>query len=196
MRRRMTLRRPTSAALALLLLAVLAVLSGCENTRENNAGREGLPAEIGHLEYNVFISRQLNLQDVEDRGYYDGPEARPGLRSTSASSSRRATRTLRSTRRTGSPPATSRSRTRRATSSRPVALGKDNDFAYKARPLKQNACIPKEGTLASSAPTGGSLLLFELPLEALENRPLNLIITSPPIGPEQERETGRVELDA
>ena len=63
MRRRMSLRRPGFLALACLLASVVA-LTGCENTRENEAGREGLPEEVGHIEYNVYITRELNLRDV------------------------------------------------------------------------------------------------------------------------------------
>src|SRR3954468_16900790 len=77
MRRRMD-RRRNSFALAACLLAGLTALTGCENTRENDAGREGLPEEIGHIDYNVYITRELNLHDVEDSGYYKGVEAPPG----------------------------------------------------------------------------------------------------------------------
>ncbi len=78
MRRRMDLPRQKVALLASLLLGLLA-LTGCENTREHDAAREGLPEEIGHIEYNVYITRELNLRDVEDRDYYQGPEAPPGF---------------------------------------------------------------------------------------------------------------------
>ena len=71
----------------------------------------------------------------------------------------------------------------------PLPLPASNIWAYKARPLKQNACIPKRGSLASSGPTNGSMLIFEVPLETLENRPLQLIITAP------DSDEGRVELD-
>jgi hypothetical protein len=78
---------------------------------------------------------------------------------------------------------------------RPLPLPDDNVFAYQPRPLKHGACIPERGSLAANSPTNGALLIFKLPLQALENRPLQLIIESPPLGPEQERDEGRVELD-
>ncbi len=57
--------------------------------------------------------------------------------------------------------------------------------------LGSEECIPEEGSLADLGPTAGAMLLFELPLEALENRPLVLHIgTSLPLS-----EQGRVELD-
>ncbi len=180
--------------LAVALLAVTAVLAGCENTRENDAGREGLPAEIGHLEYNVYITRQLNLRDVEDRGYYQGPEAPAGsalfgvfLEVCNPDDEVSAPDWLSAGRFVIEDTVGNRFE--------PRQVAADNIWAYRARPLGHNACIPEEGTLAESGPTSGSLLVFEIPHESLENRPLNLIITSPPLGPEQERESGRVELD-
>ena len=193
MPRRMTPRRPKAALLAAFLAALVA-LTGCENTREKDAGREGLPEEIGHLEYNVYITRELNPQDVEDRGYYQGPEAPPGfalygvfLQTCNPNEDVNAPHWL----------AASRFEVEDTQGNKftPEPMKQDNIWAYRARPLKQNACIPKEGTLASVGPTNGSLLVFKIPLQSLENRPLNLLITSPPLGPEQERETGRIELD-
>src|SRR3954454_19473286 len=76
----MSLRRSTSAALICVLALAGAVVSGCgENPRENNASREGLPERVGKIDYNVYITRELNLRDVEDSGYYKGPEAPPGF---------------------------------------------------------------------------------------------------------------------
>jgi hypothetical protein len=179
--------------LAACLLASLVAFTGCENTRENKAGREGLPEEIGHIEYNVYITRELNLRDVEDKGYYRGPEAPPGyalygvfLTACNPNSDVNAPHWLASSRFVVEDT--------QGQHFTPLPLPADNIFAYKARPLKQNACIPKTGSLAASGPTNGSLLIFKLPLAALENRPLDLIITSPP----QEngaRDVGRIELD-
>jgi hypothetical protein len=193
MRRRMPLHRKRIALLA-CLIAGLGVLTGCENTREENAGREGLPEEIGHVEYNVYITRELNLRDVEDMGYYKGPEAPPGfalygvfLTACNPNKEVNAPHWL----------AASRFEIEDTQGNKftPLPLPADNLWAYKARPLKQNACIPKQGTLASSGPTNGSLLIFKLPLATLENRPLDLIITSPPQGPNQTRDEGTIELD-
>jgi hypothetical protein len=191
MRRRMTLRRK-SFALTGLLVALVA-LTGCENTRENNAGREGLPEEIGHIEYNVYITRELNLRDVEDSGYYRGPEAPPGfalygvfLTACNPNDKVSAPHWLPSSR--------FKIEDTQGHTFTPLPMQVDNIWAYRARPLKQNACIPRRGSLASSGPTNGSLLIFKLPLGALENRPLDLLITSPP----QEngvRDEGRIELD-
>jgi hypothetical protein len=194
MRRRMMLPRQKLALLGCLLAVLGVLVAGCENPRENDAAREGLPEDVGHLEYNVYITRELNLRDVEDRGYYRGPEAPPGfalygvwLTVCNPSDV------------VESPHWTSSSRftieDTQGNEFHPLALPEDNVFAYQPRPLKHGACIPEPGSLAANSPTNGALLIFKLPLQALENRPLQLIIESPPIGPEQERDEGRVELD-
>jgi hypothetical protein len=192
MRRRMTRRRRTFA-LAACLLGLVAV-TGCENTRENNAGREGKPENVGHIEYNVYITRELNLRDNEDKGYYQGPEAPPGfalygvfLQACNPNEKVSAPHWLASSNFTIEDTQGNRFH--------PLPLPANDIWAYKARPLKQNACIPKSGTLPASGPTNGSLLIFKLPLQTLENRPLDLIITSPPQGPNQTRDSGRIELD-
>jgi hypothetical protein len=192
MPRRMTARLKPFA-LAACLLAGLVAFTGCENTREKDAGREGAPEDIGHIEYNVYITRELNLRDVEDKGYYRGPEAPPGfalygvfLTACNPNDSVSAPHWLASSRFV-----IEDTQGERFT---PLPVPATNIFAYKARPLKQNACIPTRGSLASSGPTNGSLLVFKLPLAALENRPLDLIITSPP-QENGQRDEGRIELD-
>ena len=186
MRRRMKLRLPKAATIASLL--AVTVLSGCgENPRPNDAAREGLPEEVGQIEYNVYITRELNLKDLEDQGYYDGPEAPPGFAlygvfleacnhedegSEEVMSARDFV--IEDT---------------QGESFEPIELADDNIFAYKPEALGGQDCTPAEGTLARSAPTNGSLLIFELPLQTLENRPLQLKITAP------DGDEGRVELD-
>jgi hypothetical protein len=178
-----------------MCVSAVLLLSGCgSNPRENNAGREGLPEKIGKLEYNVYITRELNLRDVEDSGYYTGAEAPPGF-------------ALYGVFLTACNPATSSSTPSIPASGdftivdtqgnrfKPVPLPVTNIFAYHARSLKHRACIPKAGSLASSGPTNGSLLIFKLPLATLENRPLDLEIVSPPDPSTGRSETGRIELD-
>jgi hypothetical protein len=191
----MDLRRSTSAALLCVLALGGAVLAGCgENPRENNAAREGLPEKVGKIEYNVYLTRELNLRDVEDSGYYKGPEAPPGFALygvflTACNPEEAA----------DSPnvPAASDFTVvdTQGNRFRPLTLAPDNVFAYHAVPLKHSACVPKAGSLAASSPTNGSLLIFKLPLDALENRPLDLEIVSPPDPSSGESETGRIELD-
>jgi hypothetical protein len=68
----MTPRRPITLLIA-CAVALLAV--GCGKKGEDHEPvREGIAAPLAGLDYNVFITRQLNPKDVEDQDYYRGPE--------------------------------------------------------------------------------------------------------------------------
>ncbi len=58
----------------------------------------------------------------------------------------------------------------------PEELPEDNAFAYHARELEPKECIPEAGSVAQLGPTSGTMLLFRLPLQNTENRPLELEI--------------------
>jgi hypothetical protein len=189
-------RRSRSAVLLCLFALVGGVLAGCgANPRENGASREGLPERVGGIDYNVYITRELNLHDVEDSGYYKGREAPPGFALygvflTACNPAKAAT----------SPniPAASDFTVIDTQGNRFKPLPPvppDSIFAYQPVPLKHRACIPKRGSLAASGPTNGALLVFKLPLRTLENRPLDLEIVSPPDPHTGDRDTGRIELD-
>jgi len=69
----------------------------------------------------------------------------------------------------------------------PIPL--DNPFAYEAIPLGADQVYPLPDTAASSGPIQGSLILFKLTNDSLQNRPLKLEI-------EQEGfETAEIDLD-
>jgi hypothetical protein len=79
----MTPGRLIRLLVACSLLALVA--SGCgEKGEDKDPVREGIAVDLGGLDYNVYITRQLNPNDVEDQDYYSGPEpseecaARPG----------------------------------------------------------------------------------------------------------------------
>ena len=193
----MALRRLPSAAFSCVAVVLLLLLSGCgDNPRENDASREGLPERVGNIDYNVYITRELNLKDVEDIGYYSGPEAPPGFALygvflTACNPNDDAKSPL-------VPPATNFTVVdTQGHRFKPVPMPRKDIFAYttQARPLKHLACIPKAGSLAAQGPTNGSLLIFKLPLQSLENRPLDLEIVSPPDPVTGKTETGRIELD-
>jgi hypothetical protein len=185
----------TSAALLCLLALAGGVLAGCgSNPRENNASREGLPERVGGIDYNVYITRELNLRDVEDSGYYKGPEAPPGFALygvflTACNPESSAT--------SPNVPAASDFTVIDTQGNRfkPLPIPATDVFAYQPVALKHLACIPKRGSLASSGPTNGALLIFKLPLKSLENRPLDLQIVSPPDPHTGRSDTGRIELD-
>ena len=58
----------------------------------------------------------------------------------------------------------------------PEELPPENEFAYVPRTLAPEECIPQAGSVAQLGPTAGSMLLFQLPLQNTENRPMELEI--------------------
>ena len=71
------LRRIVAACAATAVLVPVLAACGEEQGVEEPA-REGLAIDIGGINYNVFITRQLNLGIVPDKAYYEGPAAKPG----------------------------------------------------------------------------------------------------------------------
>jgi hypothetical protein len=66
--------------------AVLVAMTGCGTKGENkDPAREGIAAPLGGLDYNVYITRQLNPHAVEDREYYNGAEDAPECSATPGS---------------------------------------------------------------------------------------------------------------
>ena len=188
----MALRKHTIAACA-LSLALTGGLAACGADHESigveEAAREGLAVDIGGLDYNVFITRELNLAITPDKDYYDGPPAKPGhalygvfiqvcnLGDETLPSSEEFVVT-----------------DNQGTEFEPLELPEENAFAYNAQELDAEQCIPEDGSVAQQGPTAGSMLLFDFPLESTENRPLELEITSPDSS-EHESETKRFFLD-
>jgi hypothetical protein len=77
----MARRRLNLTAVFAIALVALGVLTGCGKS-SNTAGktvREGLSTPLAGLRYTVFLTRQLNLANQEDKGYVPGrQEAPPG----------------------------------------------------------------------------------------------------------------------
>jgi hypothetical protein len=146
-------------------------LAAC-GAEEDQAHREGLALPLEGVTYNVFITRQLNLEDVEDMGYVEGlPGAPPG--STYYGVFLEACNVAEE-------PVTTASTFRIVDTTgeefEPLQLDEDNSYSYEPTDLEPGDCIPPEGSLAASGPTAGALLIFEIPLENTENRPLELEI--------------------
>src|SRR5688500_10009741 len=84
----MRLRRPPldrPARLPLVLAALALGASACgEGAGDERAfvpgeaAREGIAVDLDGIDYEIFITRQLNVQDPEDRQYYPGPPPPPG----------------------------------------------------------------------------------------------------------------------
>ncbi|HEX2071987.1 MAG TPA: hypothetical protein VHF90_10115 [Thermoleophilaceae bacterium] len=188
----MALRNRTLAACA-LSLALAGGLAACGADHEalgvEEPAREGLAIDIGGLDYNVFITRELNLAITPDKAYYEGPPAKPGnnLFGVFIQVCNRGEETL---------PSASEFKVTDSQGAEfePIELPEDNAFAYHPRQLAPEQCIPEDGSVAQQGPTAGSMLLFDFPLENTENRPLELDITSPQTS-EHDSETKRFLLD-
>jgi hypothetical protein len=179
-------RRLPIAALACALAAL--PIAGCSTGRPNGAAREGLSEDVAGLDYNVFITRELNPRDAEDRSYYSGPEAPPGFALYGVF-----IQVCNHGHGYKYPDTTFTVEDNQGNRFRPLPLPTDNVFAYRPKRLSTGACLPEPGSTGATGPTAGALLLFKFPLSSLENRPLELKIQAPP-GSKAPREK-TIELD-
>jgi hypothetical protein len=188
----MALRKHTIAACA-LSLALAGGVGACGSDGHElgveEPAREGLAIDIGGIDYNVFLTRQLNLNIPPDKAYYDGPAAKPGntlygvfihVCNLGEEALPTAQEFL--------------VKDNQGNEFEPIELPEDNAFAYNAKELQPEQCIPEDGSVAQQGPTAGSMLLFDFPLENTENRPLELEVTSPRTV-EHKAETKRFLLD-
>jgi hypothetical protein len=190
----MALFRPQTLVAACAALLCSGVLAACgeHHPGVDEPAREGLALDVGGLEYNVFITRELNLRIPPDQDLYDGPAARPGraLFGVFIQVCNVDGEPVRSVR-----PSAFTVEDNQGNEFEPIELEEDNAFAYAPRTLAKGDCIPEVGSVAQQGPTAGSMLLFEFPLENTENRPLELKIHGPQNLLEGTREVKTVELD-
>jgi hypothetical protein len=182
----MTLRRPRSAAIACVLAALAGgAVTGCSK-RETKTGREGQGIKVAGVTYNVYITRQLNPHDAEDSAYTAGQKAdQPGyyfygVFLTACNENTNGTIVT--------PTSTFSIRDTQGDRFTPLPLPRTNVFAYRPKPLAKKSCVPAAGTIAATGPTAGALLVFKVPVIAVENRPLELEIQS-------GSQSHRIELD-
>jgi hypothetical protein len=170
------------AALAALALAACGQES---NPGAKSPAREGLSIPVAGVDYDIFITRELNLRVPPDNAYYKGPE--PGKGQTLYGVFLQACNHGSAPRQTASEFKVVDSQ---GNSFTPTPLPKDNVFAYQPKMLAADQCVPADGSVAQLGPTAGAMLLFRIPLAITENRPLELEITAG-----LPAQTRRVELD-
>jgi hypothetical protein len=184
-------------AVCALALVATAGLAACGKEKEpGEEVREGLATAVDGLHYTVFITRQFNLADAQDRGYLPEQED-PGeglelygvfLEACNKSDEVHEAVDVSNFRITDT----------QDNEYEPLELEETNPFAFKGGPVQPKNCEPARGSLAQQGPASGSILLFELPIEATENRPLKLHIESagaPGEGHDFEAEEAVVILD-
>jgi hypothetical protein len=162
--------------LRILLATALVALAGCgSETTATVADTEGLYLDINGLKYQIEMSRYMNPADVEDRQYLVGlPEGTepPAADETWFGVWVRVENT-------------SEDETRPAASNweihdtqekvyRPIPLSDDNPFAFEPVDVPPKTVIPLADSAAGQGPIQGSLLLFKLKVDSLQNRPLEL----------------------
>jgi len=180
------------------LLAAL-VLSACGSghsrvTTGTYAGEAGDAApylNVGPLEYEVQLSRELNPANQEDATYLQGltPAERklePGeewfavfmqvYNNTSEAHPASNSFTIEDTQQN------------RFT---PIVPAESNPFIYRAGTVPANNQLPLPGTIAANDPAQGLVLLYKIEIASLDNRPLELKI----VNPEDPSESASAELD-
>lgn len=181
----------------LLGLVGLGLLGGCAQGGDDRAfvpgdpAREGIAAELDGVDYEVFITRELNLRDPEDKEYYRGPPAPPGsglygvfLRACALDDIKGEVAT------SGRIKAVDI----RGKEYKPRPISPENVFAFRQTPLQPGECLPNQASATSFGPTGGAMILFEIPFTDTENRPFELEIEGKPRSGKPPR-IARFELD-
>ena len=181
----------------LLLLAVLALLAaGCGNKQDlRTLGEtEGIYVNVEDLRYQVQISRVLNPSDPDDRDYLKGLP--PGTPQPDRGETWFGVfmRVSNESRETHKPASSFRIVDTVEREYEPIPLDSDaNPFAYQANPLAPGKIIPDPNSVSGEGDIQGSLILFKVDLQSLQNRPLELKIDStlpPPL-----RKTSTIDLD-
>jgi len=185
--------------LVLPVLGAVFALAACGDshtrvTTGTYAGESGANApylDVGPLTYEVQLSRELNPANKEDAAYLQGLGAsasklEPGqewfavfVQVYNNSSEPH-------------PAATSMTITdTQGNLYEPLVPEAVNPYAYRAGTVPAKGQLPEPGTTAADGPTQGGLLLFKIRVVSLDNRPLELKITSP----EDPGESATAELD-
>jgi hypothetical protein len=181
------------------VLAVLLAsggLSACGNHHDEEAKLqkiegEGFYLSLGELKYQVQGSRQLNPDDIQDKAMLVGvPTADQGLEDDEVwfgvfmQVENESEEPLR-------PASEIEIIDTQEDIFKPVALEDTNPFAYRAAdPIPGGEVAPQPDTPGFNTANQGSLLLFKITLDALDNRPLELKMES-----STTDQTGIIDLD-
>ena len=167
---------PVRSFLLLAALASALLAAGCGNKHEGGvtvADTEGIYLDIDELKYQVQISRYMNPSDIEDRAYFAGlPEGttQPGGEETWFGVF---IRVQNQTDRAIAPANQFEIVDTQDNVYRPIPLDANvNPFAYQPNPIGPRSLIPQPDSVAAEGTVQGSLLLFKVKTESLQNRPL------------------------
>jgi hypothetical protein len=172
-------RMPRRLVMLLCLAALAAFAVGCGEANVEQGveepAREGLALPLDGIDYNVFITRQLNPKIPPDDAYVEpGTQAAKdevlmGVFLQACNRSDKVHETVDSFKIVDN----------QGNEFEPETLPEENKFAYHPRNLDPHQCIPATGSVAQLGPSAGSMLLFRIPLANIEYRPLELEIRGP-----------------
>jgi hypothetical protein len=169
------LRRITLSLFATLMLLVTAfAFSACGYESDSKDVVEGEPVKLGELQYNVVFSRFLNPNDNEDSAYLVGqPELPPGSAYFGVF--------LEVQNESEEPQTLASSFTITDADHETFdALPSDSLYALPfGGEVESQEQIPILDSTPQQGPIEGSVVIFELPASASENRPLTLSIPGP-----------------
>jgi hypothetical protein len=180
-----TLRRLLPPLLAMFVLAAVVVsVSACGYESTETDVVEGEPVELGDLHYNVIFSRYLNPNDSEDSAYLVG-QAPPEPATTYFGVFFEVQNETEE-----SKPLPDKFTIEDSDHEVFDSLASDSLYAFPmGGELEEHEQIPVLGSTPEQGPIEGSVVLFLLPDDSSQNRPLVLEIHSP------DGETGEVTLD-
>jgi hypothetical protein len=174
------MRRPLRILLAAALGSL--ALAGCGNKEKvvTEAATEGIWLDVGALDYHIQGSRQLNPAQVPDDKYLTGlPQGilPPGAKETWFGVFVR----IENRTKLSHPTATEFEVVDTEEHVyKPMELrAEENPFAYQPRVLTPDAVLPAPDSSQDLSSTAGALLLFKIPLDSYQNRPLELRIKAP-----------------
>jgi hypothetical protein len=170
------IRRSLIALIAAGSLAAAA--TGCGSDEPvTNAATEGIYLDLGGMKYQIQMSRYLNPADVEDRSYLLGLPS--GVQAGTGDVWFGIWMRVQNETDKPLPAATDYTITdTQKTVYRPVPLDpKSNPFAYQGGTVPANDLMPLPDSAAANNPIQGSLILFKVKVDSLQNRPLILHIS-------------------
>lgn len=168
-------------------------LGACgDDTPSHEASSEAAYVDVGHMQYQVQISRQLNPEDVEDKSYFNGIPASEMSLGQDEVWFGVFLRILNVGDATHDTASDFEVVDTQGKTYKPLEYARPNPLAYdEAQPVPADDVYPPQGSIAEQGPTEGKLLLFKITLDSIENRPLVLKIHDP----DAPFEVNRIDLD-
>lgn len=183
-----------SAALALVVAAFGVSACGEENTEVQDgqlaaAESEALYVDLGGLKYQVQLSRQLNPKDPTDQVYFQNIAP---AQSTLPDGDVWFGVFVRVENEGKQPlPAAEEFLVEDTQGNEFEPVESENSFAYRPVDVPGGGYIPNPEAVQAQVGTQGLLLLFQIPLASLDNRPLELIFANP----RNPENTAAIDLD-